>query len=78
MTRLAREIPTDPAHPIKKNRTFKDKTYTAYKKAMNDEKSKRIFTIKEHSIRSDSRIILKNPKPLQDQRKTKNGQYTYK
>ena len=25
MTRLAREIPTDPAHPINKNRTYKDK-----------------------------------------------------
>jgi hypothetical protein len=25
MTRLAREIPTDPAHPIKINRTYKDK-----------------------------------------------------
>jgi hypothetical protein len=25
MTRLAREIPTDPAHPIKKNGTYKDK-----------------------------------------------------
>jgi hypothetical protein len=31
MTRLARENPTDPAHPIKKNRTYEDKTYTAYK-----------------------------------------------
>jgi hypothetical protein len=25
MTRLAREIPTDPAHPIKINGTYKDK-----------------------------------------------------
>jgi hypothetical protein len=25
MTRLAREIPTDPAHPINKNGTYKDK-----------------------------------------------------
>jgi hypothetical protein len=25
MTRLAREIPTDPAHPIKINRTYKDR-----------------------------------------------------
>jgi hypothetical protein len=25
MTRLAREIPTDPAHPTKINRTYKDK-----------------------------------------------------
>jgi hypothetical protein len=24
MTRLAREIPTDPAHPIRINRTYKD------------------------------------------------------
>jgi hypothetical protein len=33
MTRLAREIPTDPAHPIKKHSTLQDKTYTAYKKS---------------------------------------------
>jgi hypothetical protein len=25
MTRLARKIPTDPAHPINKNGTYKDK-----------------------------------------------------
>jgi hypothetical protein len=50
MTRLAREIPTDPAHPIKKNRTYKDKTYTAYKITMNDEQRKRIFTIKKKTV----------------------------
>jgi hypothetical protein len=73
MTRLAREIPTDPAHPIKESGTYKDK-HTPLTEKQRTKRERENLHRKEHSIHSSSRIILIIQTPLEDQRKTENKQ----
>ncbi len=50
VTRLARKIPTSPAHPIKENRTLNYKyTHTAYKDNSEQEKTKISTTLTQYS-----------------------------
>jgi hypothetical protein len=43
MTRLAKEIPTDPAHPINKNGTYKDKHTPLTEEQKNKKKRRKTF-----------------------------------
>jgi hypothetical protein len=55
MTRLAREIPTDPAHPIKKNGTYKDK-HTPLTEKQGTKREREIFIAESNSIHSNNQI----------------------
>ena len=58
MTRLAREIPTDPAHPIKENETYKINIHRLQKNKEQKEKGK-IFIAKTNSIHSNNQICYR-------------------
>ncbi len=73
MTRLAREIPTDPAHPINKKQTYKDEHTPLTEEQKTNKKSGNLHSTK-HTSHSNSQM----KKLIQIHRRSKKNEITIK